>query len=46
MNRALKIAKVLNSKLIGRVNSLELFMLFEDFESSKVQINPKEASLT
>ena len=41
MNRAMNIAKLINSKLYGRCNVMELFKLFEDFEASKLCFNPK-----
>ena len=45
MNRALRIAKLINSKLYGRCNILDLFKLFEDFEANKINFNAKEASI-
>ena len=44
MNRALKIAKLLNSKLYGRCNMLEMFKLFEDLELSKHQVEVRQAA--
>lgn len=38
MNRALKIAKMINSKLYGRCNILELYKLFEDFEACSTEL--------
>ena len=44
MNRALKIAKLLNSKLYGRCNMLEMFKLFEDLEISKSNVDARQAT--
>ena len=45
MNRALKIAKLINSKLYGRCNVLELFKLFQDLEATKTPYDPKSTTL-